>query len=267
MLHPRFVIPFSVVLLSVCIAAAPARAQTSPPAATAPEETVSLIREGSRLVRVTVPVRRDTERGAWLVRLGDGTLRSPRHELFILPGPLLEELERIVEMTPEGSDVTFELSGRVYVFQNFNYLQLSQPPFLVEHLPQPVAPAATSTDNADDIIKRLEERAGTVPRRDPSAGPRGAAPVKRTTAREGNVVLWRRGSIRRTASGSYQFVFDADAKGLADPPATLQPCLMLGRLAPYARRTGSASTVLLSGRIHMYRGQRYMMPTMYRVPR
>ena len=84
---------------------------------------------------------------------------------------------------------------------------------------------------------------------------------------EGTILLSRRGKIRRAGAGAFIFVFDADAEGLADPPMPLLPCLLLERLELHAHLTGERAAILLSGRVHTFRGQNYLRPTLYRVPR
>lgn len=84
--------------------------------------------------------------------------------------------------------------------------------------------------------------------------------------REGANIVMRRGRINRDASGAWLFVFDADARGMSDPPMTLLPCLLLERLERHYQSRGNAP-VLLSGRVFLYEDRNYLLPSVYQLPR
>ena len=95
---------------------------------------------------------------------------------------------------------------------------------------------------------------------------------------EGTLISSRRGKLTRDASasggggggasgGGWQFVFDADSTGLADPPMRLLPCLLLEHLEDFARHNGSTAPILLSGQVYVYGGRNFLLPTAYRIPR
>lgn len=144
-------------------------------------------------------------------------------------------------------------------------------------------------DSAEAIARRLRERSGAVVR---SAAPRSERDdVRPDDARarrgsrhdrpaaalageasgekvlpEGTTLMQRRGRISRDAGGGWMFIFDADASGLADPPMTLLPCMLLERIEAYARRLGGTAPALISGHVYAHEGRNYLMPIMFRVP-
>jgi len=205
----------------------------------------------------------------------------PRHELTMMPGSLLSEMERVVR---ESSDqqLVFEVTGRVFAYLRRNFLMLTHPPLLVAHepIPDPTDAAAPSgsgdgggdaddTDDTDDIIRELERSVGPVARRREADRRSGVGEIDRTGAPllEGTMLLSRRGIVRRSTSGTFLFVFDADAEGVADPPMVLLPCLLLERLSRDALKNREPAPVLVSGDVYTYDRQNYLLPTVYRIPR
>ena len=218
-----------------------------------------LMREGSRVEQVRGTVTRNPTTGLWQFtippRQGDG----PALVLILMPCRLLEELEATVASAPDR-DPTFLMTGRVYLFRQQNYLLPVHPPQLVGSSIASVrrSPSVTDSDGqrAADIIRSLDREVGPVVPR---------APAVETTvveARpEGTNIVERRGQVRRTRSGAYIFVFDADRFGLADPPLIMLPCELLDRFGPVDRGTRwREGSVLLTGEVLMYRGTRYVLP-------
>lgn len=265
----------------------PAPAAAGADEASAPEPTrPPLLREGSHLVRVVGRLHREPLTGAWTFVIDSADEQSPGHELTMMPGTLLAEMERMIESAP-GFQLVFEMTGQVFIFRARNYLMPTHPPLLIGHEEWPTepptpppsdsGPEAATGDSTEDIIRNLERSVGPVARRPeadagappPSAdGTQAAGGVPQTDlVREGTVLLARRGTIRRTGDGAFLFVFDADAEGLADPPMTLLPCLLLERMDRYARQASDDEDVLLSGHVYTYRQQNYLLPTVYRIPR
>ena len=239
-----------------------------------------LLREGSHLLRVVGRMRYDEVRSAWVFAIDPEDEISPGYELTMMPCTLLAEMERMIESAP-GHQLVFELTGDVYVHRNRNYLVPTHPPLLIGHeiptsspdeQPEDDEAVAGDADSTSSIIDDLEQSVGPLARRPDAAelatssGGADAASTDRPV-REGTVLLSRRGIIRRTGSGAFLFVFDADAEGLADAPMTLLPCLLLQRLERRARLVGGAAVVLLSGRVYTYHGRNYLLPTVYRIPR
>lgn len=266
------------ILLGLSIASAgSASAQSDEPAAgtgaSAPEARPPLLREGSHMLRVVGRMQRDRTGSAWIFIIDAEDDQMPGHELTMMPCSLLDEMDRMIESAPDYQ-LVFETTGQVFVHENRNYLMLSHPPLLIGHETPPAAAPADEgepgRDTVQDIVRDLERSVGPVGRRpeaEPSTTAEDAPGARRDLVREGTVLLSRRGKIRRASGGAYQFVFDADAEGLADPPMTILPCLLLQRLERYARQAGEDATVLISGHVYAYRKQNYLLPMTYRVPR
>lgn len=97
-----------------------------------------LLREGSTLVEARSRLRLDSASNWWMldvensaasgsgVALGDAAAAraAPPLELIVLPCTRLTEMERILEAAAEGGSagVQFEVSGRIYVFRDRNYI-------------------------------------------------------------------------------------------------------------------------------------------------
>jgi len=289
-------------LTAILVLAGPGRGQTIAPAATDPPPSATpaavdeadpegqarppLLREGSHLVRVIGRLYQEPLTGAWQFVIDPADEQSPGHELTMMPGTLLGEMERMIESAP-GFQLVFEMTGQVFIFRARNYLMPTHPPLLIGHEERPEeaaapppsesGPEAATGESTEDIIRNLERSVGPVARR-PDAEAEAPPPSAEATqaaggvpqtdlVREGTVLLARRGTIRRTGDGAFLFVFDADAEGLADPPMTLLPCLLLERMDRYARQAPDNAAVLLSGHVYTYRQQNYLLPTVYRIPR
>jgi hypothetical protein len=281
-------------LLAAALAAPPPAAETDPAAAPPPTVTIhldgtepaergpapQLLREGSRVVDLRGRLEHDEASGGSKLVIEPSDARAPRHELILIPCALLEELDRMKSWARDER-LVFRVSGEIFAYRGRNFLLMTHPPLLVEHGPiagppapgeaapsavvAPPAAAAADDDSAQAIMRRLEEKVGPVARRVPAETE--GADVALAPMREGAMIVARRGQVRRSARGAFVFVFDADAEGLADPPMTLLPCLMLERLEALARRGGADAAVLLSGQVLAYQGRNYLLPTVYVIPR
>lgn len=244
-----------------------------------------LLREGSHLVEVAGHMAKDPATGQWRFHVSKENPDAPGYVLTMLPSTLLGEMVAIVDSSPQLR-VIFEATGEVFVYRSRNYLLPTHPPRLLRHEAlegtlvaspgeaaakvededKPEQPAAGGGDSVEDIMRKLDEAVGsTAPPAVSSAG--GAAARQENLIREGTKVLSRRGSLRRDRGGAWVFVFDSDATGLADPPLTLLPCLLLERVENHVRRAGGNVTVLISGAVYVYEGRNYLMPSVYRIPR
>ncbi|MHC5113588.1 MAG: hypothetical protein ACYTGP_04070 [Planctomycetota bacterium] len=247
-----------------------------PPVMAARPGRTSVLREGSRIVRVPGRVQRNA-RGEWVFEIHPDDTTSPGHRMTVLPCSHLGELEHMVSSAP-GFDLEFEMTGQMYVYRGRNYLLPTHPPLLIGHeqrddtateTPEPERPRAgeATGDSAEDIIRDLERTTGPLRRRTETPAPSATAPPDDRLVPEGTVLLSRRGTVRRSGGGAFTFIFDADAEGLADPPMTLLPCLLLERLERYSRQAGEDAKVLITGHVHTYRGRNFLRPSIYRIPR
>jgi hypothetical protein len=265
-------------------------AEAGAPAAAPPSAGASLLREGSYLIQVKGRLKRGDDDGWWRFQVaGDGAGQG--YELAVLPCMLLSRMERLVESSPERSFV-FDLTGQVLVYRGRNYLLPTHAPRLTiavatlepaaatrDGEAEPAAPAGAADSAArepdaagpDDsleespegILRRLDESVGPVVR-SPRTGESAATP---DGPPEGSFVMWRRGWIVRDHGGAWTFVFESDARGLADPPLVLLPCLLLEQMEEYAERSGPVAPVLVSGRVYRSERRAYLLPSAFMVPR
>ena len=70
-------------------------------------------------------------------------------------------------------------------------------------------------------------------------------------------------SLVRTGAGAWAFVFDNDLDdALAAQSMVVLPCRLLERIERRAMIDGDAYQLVVSGRVHTYAGQAYLLPTM-----
>ena len=98
-----------------------------------------LLREGSTIVDAIGRLEFDKARGVWKFIIQSGKEGVPPYELAVMPCTRLRELQRIVRTTGH-ENTTFQMTGRVFVFNKRNYL-------LPLHAPRIVSQRATSTDS------------------------------------------------------------------------------------------------------------------------
>lgn len=265
-----------------------------------------VLREGAHVLTVPASVRHDEQIGSWLATLRLESTSGEMHEreVRLLPNSFLAELKQIIESAPE-QNITFEMTGEVFVYERRNYLLLRSPARVVglsrtegeAHIAD--KPSVTDTDKADDadavpdeavypdedddqqtpprsaadVMRELERRSGPMHRaREPlrardGEDARGRQEDAAQRLREGELLVLRKGRLRRDVSGAWMFVFDADATGLSDPPLTLMPCLLLERIERYARQAGPTAAILISGQVSVFEGRGYLLPSAFQLPR
>jgi len=257
-----------------------------------------LLREGSVIVEAQGRLNYEPTRQVWVFVIESEQPDVPDYELTVLPCSRLRDLERIVKSAGHEQTV-FQMTGRVFVYDNRNYL-------LPQHTPRIVSQGVndSETDDATDArdsrktdASPTNETSGrtqpdtssqtqpTTRRRDPSvrelvreldraAGPlvRGSRPDEsqarhdQAPVAEGTSIVRRRGRMRRDKHGAFLFVFDADAEGKADPPMVILPCLLLERMHNYTERAGRNAPMLITGEVYAYYGENYLLPTAFHIP-
>lgn len=239
-----------------------------------------LLREGSVLRQAQGSVVYEEADASWRFIIESKSDQTPDYQLRLLPNAALAELKQVLEATADRR-IAFELTGRVFVFHDENYLLLTAPARVVETPEGPADEAApatvdqasddgedddrpTTTRSARDVMRELERASGPVQRTNVMPGR--TATMADNLAREGTIILARRGKVSREASGAWQFVFDADASGRADPPLILLPCLLLERIEDLAQRRGIATPMLISGEVTAFEGRNYLQPTSFQIP-
>jgi hypothetical protein len=181
--------------------------------------------------------------------------------------------------------IHFVMSGDLYTYRNKNYLHPRHAAYRLEDstttnttpknttntseepIDQTVSNRETppdGQDSIDDLLAKFEQRTGTLTR---SLNRDQTKETTEASMPEGSLMHMRRGRLTRDDDGAWMFIFDADAEGLADPPVTLLPTRTLQELEGSIKQTGTASPLLLSGEILLYRNQRFLIPTLFREPK
>lgn len=223
--------------------------------------------EGTILRQIKGTVTHNEATDWWHFRVAREPGMDP-YEMPLVPSTMLANMLRLVDSMP-SREFVFDLTGQVLVYHGRNYLLPTHAPRLTGYLPsrqvkEPPTTQPTDGDTVNDILSDLKSRVGPVPR-SPRTADRDRE-VLDTTA-EGTLLLWRRGWMVHESGGAWTFVFEADAKGLADPPLFLLPCLLLQRMEGYAERAGREAPLLVSGRIYRFKRRTYLLPTAFQIPR
>ena len=231
-----------------------------------------LLREGGYLVRMPGEVTADTSLGVHRFRPLQVEEGGIRRELILLPSRAMDELLRLQAAQKDGSFVgdasVFELTGRVLVYHGRNFLLADGvvviEQSLAEETPEAVEeqPLTTTEDDlADAIEARLEQRIGAVPRSVDIA----AAPLDEHTPshRAGSRLQERRGHVVRDGStGAWRFIFEGSRTSME-----LLPCQELERLERTTRQRAVPQAVTVSGRVTVFHGRNYLLPTAFRTAR
>lgn len=203
----------------------------------------------------------------------------------------LEQLQAALGATPDAS-VT--LGGQVFVYQTRHYLlpttfaiDLSQlmapatepaaknPPDKAPDTktPEGAAPAQTPGDIAtQDLIRDLEAQRG-APRtvEPPTQSDAGGAEKLAGVANEGTLLINRRARLIRIAAdeGRFGASFDngAGSDRARNAPMALLPCAALQRLEALAAYRGENVSFYVSGRVFVYNGKNYLLPTLIQATR
>ena len=175
-----------------------------------------------------------------------------------------------------------------------NTPQPAASPAPVESKPVTATPVAPPADDPDvaDLIKDLESKRGTSRAIDPpaepkAAGPRPAAdpaptdpanakanaPADASTAPastgsvipEGTTLFNRRARLVRLTGGLLAAAFDGDTTNPAPAPMPFLRCKMTQKLDEAARARGEDLSLTVSGRVTVYDGRNYLLPSLVQV--
>jgi hypothetical protein len=151
--------------------------------------------------------------------------------------------------------------------------------------PQPELDEAAAAEAMDDLLDTREAAPIIEPVQNPSEGAQfkhaspaasvdidpavlGIAPGDDPPPlrREGEFIVNRRGRLVRSAeSGHRLFVFESDSKNAPELPLVMQACQLLETMEDTVDRRGDATTFILSGQVHTYRGANFLLPTMMKI--
>lgn len=215
--------------------------------------------------------------------------------MILLPSQALARLEA----APDAFAVTTTavLSGEVYVYYDRQYLLPTvysldrKSGETAGAKPAPAKPATTeptkTSDIADpavaDLIRELETKRGSAKASDGTATtkrdetgantPSTTAGASRQDAiaersgvmTEGSVLFNKRARLVRVSAGPLMVAFDGDTKSPSSTPMVLLRCRMTQKLDELATSRGDDLVVQVSGRVFVYGGRNYILPTLAQV--
>jgi len=245
-------------------------AQTGPPVI-APEgleeeSGIRLLPEGSFLTRARGRMVR-LNSGAWAFVFNPDEAGAELAPMVLLPCMQLAAMEQIAEASPESA--LFLLNGQVFVYRGRNFLLPTLHAVVSgagregEELGEGASGGMDGEEvSVDDLIEALDEATPRADRLSPTPDPR-ATP--KGLWQEGELVTLRRGRVLRSEEGAWTFAIDNDVDLVesTDAPMTILPCLNLERIEERAQRRSGSLPVVLSGRVFVYGGRNYVMPTMF----
>ena len=229
--------------------------------AVAQTTTVSLLREGSRIIDAEATLVLFSDGSPTKVRVGD-----EGGELVVFPNARLAEMEGEAS---KKQGTRFRVSGEVFTYDRGNFLlvrDVTAVGSFAERNSPTVAPSSpdvdddtnsSKDDSVESIIADLKEATGSLSRSIRNAADK---PIKRSSTRTGGVrITNRRGHLVRNNGGAWVFVFIADATGLSDPPCTVLPSTASKKLYTYARSGGFTVPLLVSGEVLTYHGHDFLL--------
>lgn len=133
-----------------------------------------------------------------------------------------------------------------------------------------------------DLIQDLETKRGSAKAPDVSTSqavapanatgasgdakaPETGAKVADSVTTEGSVLFNKRARLTRVASGPLMVAFDGDSTSAAPAPMVLLRCRMAQKLDELAASRGDDLVVQVSGRVFVYGGRNYLLPTLAQV--
>ena len=228
------------------------------------ERAYSLLKEGSVIHEARcVLLKGDNNTPMRVAMSGD---EGVTHTLTALPSKRLEEIEQTLIETPEAQ---FQVTGKVYTYNNEQYLLIREalklsdfserdhPSFTPIHPDAEELPKDASSDSIDDIVRDLERSTGSLVKSIRSAANH---PIEVSDeVKEGRRVHARRCFLRRNDEGAWIAVFVADATGLSDPPCTVLPSEKFKQLTNWASKSPPSTPVLLTGELTNYYGHSFLI--------
>ena len=196
---------------------------------------------------------------------------SEQYELIILPNKRLEEVENTIKKTP---GVTFQVTGKVYTFENRHYVLLrdvllkqdfsdrDHPSYIPIHPSATELPENATKDSINDIVRDLERATGSLMK---SIRDNAGSQKNSDGAVEGTRIHARRCYLKRNNHGSWFAVFVSDSTGLSDPPCTILPSEQFNKLIKWSKTKNYGTPVLLSGEYMNYYGHSFLVLNSWRV--
>ncbi len=193
--------------------------------------------------------------------------------MIVIPTVRLMEMERV--LSTRDTTVTFLLTGEVFVYRGRNYIHpMRFTTLAIEKNKQDQqtddAARVLGGDDVEDIISALQADA----QRNEERESRGVIAPKYGLGRDGDMVVSKRGRVRRSTLGGWEFLIDNDVEDArdrfqddADTPYMLLPCQLLESIEAVIDDSDRGAELVLSGTVYVYSGESYLLPSMFRVLR
>jgi hypothetical protein len=149
--------------------------------------------------------------------------------------------------------------------------------------PAPDGSAGTKSGepSIEQIVADLDKAVGTTggrkgapdamvapaPSEGAAGGSGGGATESADSGATSGFLTARRARIVRSGDGSPMAVVDSGTGGRTEGPMLLMPCQNLSAIETITDTAGEGTTFTLTGEVHVYKGRRYLLPTMYTVNR
>lgn len=210
--------------------------------------------------------------------------------LVLMPSQRAAQLT--ARVTSPAEAVPVSISGQVFSYRSRHYLLLSMfnfestesiPSAASNSKPQTERSRATAETSADDLMGDLEKRTGTARALAPTEAtsalmpgasapaPKAVAGVERIASSlrpEGTVLTGKRGRIVRSGGDrAISIAIDNDPDSPSSTPMPLLPCRLLESLESLVGARGDSILIRFSGRVTVFQGRNYILPTMYQVIR
>lgn len=191
--------------------------------------------------------------------------------MIVMPSMRLMEMERV--LSTRESVVTFLITGEVLVYKGRNYLNPDRFSTLaIEQEKQDEAAAHQAEVRGGDDVEGLIDSLRAQAEHEESESTRVTA--RRGFARDGELIVSKRGRMRRSTRGGWEFVPENDvedarpgARDDSDAPLVLLPCRLLESMEQHIGDTDKGGVFVLSGTVHGYAGDSYLLPSMFRLVR
>ncbi len=210
--------------------------------------------------------------------------------LVLMPSQRVAQLT--ARVTSPAEAVPVSVSGQVFSYRGRHYLLLSMfnfetsepiPSAASSSKPKAERSRATAEASAEDLMGDLEKRTGTTRALAPTEStsvpmpganappPKSIAGLERlasTLRPEGTVLTGKRGRIVRSGGDrAISIAIDNDPDSPSSSPMPLLPCRLLETLESLVGQRGDSLLIRFSGRVTVFQGRNYLLPTMYQVIR
>lgn len=284
----------------------PVRPNVPPPAAQDLSLTSNppLLREGAFVSGARAQLVKGKS-GRWYAIFDPDSSGRAIPPMIVMENSNLAAMERVAGREPAGTRV--RMSGRVTVYRDRNFILPTAPPLLertaapdpdaaaiaasqqasaaASNTPTPNAkqpPKGSAEPSIEQIIADLDKAVGAR-----KSGPTGSASTHEgtatttspgvTTVQEptepgitAGYLTARRARIIRASDGTLAAVVDSGSSGRSEGPMSLLPCQNLTAIESLLDTNAAGAESMsftLTGDVFIYKGRRYLLPSMYTVVR